>query len=407
MVNSGFGIQLFSGYRYENDLDVSNTIDAKAIYYWVNHRDEAVPSDAAYVVLVSCANIRMEGISPKGIALASTTSSAISRVKMTGRSDGINLLDCSNITIADSILRDQGAIRVDSSSNNIVRHNEFSNQNYLGIRLGSGSGNLISGNTFTNISDAIHSMKDVGNGNIVVSNNFTANEYALTVRGSVKVLDNVFDGNAYGILFSEGSGSIVTGNIFKNNEIGLSFSGSSSNFIYLNNFIDNDRQVTDAGVSEQSASTQASEERSGSTGSLQLAASHVSGVNFMPPPPPSSNIWDNGAEGNYWSDYTGSDKNGDGIGDSSYDLYGNNQDHFPLMKPVAVSEVPSPPNESSLLAPAGSPSQEPEPTEISDAEVKPEPFPMLVIATAFAASTAVVVGLIVIFKKRNRQVKQL
>ena len=77
------------------------------------------------------------------------------------------------------------------------------------------------------------------------------------------------------------------------------------------------------------------------------------------------------------------------------------------MKPVAVSKPPSPPTESSFLAPAGSPSQEPEPTEISDAEVKPEPFPMLVIATAFAASTAVVVGLIVIFKKRNRQVKQL
>lgn len=49
------------------------------------------------------------------------------------------------------------------------------------------------------------------------------------------------------------------------------------------------------------------------------------------------NIWDDGSKGNYWSDYSGEDSNGDGIGDSPYDIYtkdgGINQDRFPVISP--------------------------------------------------------------------------
>jgi hypothetical protein len=36
--------------------------------------------------------------------------------------------------------------------------------------------------------------------------------------------------------------------------------------------------------------------------------------------------------GNYWSDYTGTDGNGDGLGDSPYSIESNNDEH-PLMVP--------------------------------------------------------------------------
>jgi len=47
------------------------------------------------------------------------------------------------------------------------------------------------------------------------------------------------------------------------------------------------------------------------------------------------NVWDDGypSGGNYWSDYSGSDANGDGIGDSPYTIDGNNTDNYPLMAP--------------------------------------------------------------------------
>jgi len=56
------------------------------------------------------------------------------------------------------------------------------------------------------------------------------------------------------------------------------------------------------------------------------------------PRPPVHNQWDNGLEGNYWSDYNGTDANGDGIGDTAYVIDENNQDRYPLMS--LLTEAP-------------------------------------------------------------------
>ena len=45
------------------------------------------------------------------------------------------------------------------------------------------------------------------------------------------------------------------------------------------------------------------------------------------------NTWDNGCEGNYWSDYNGTDSDNDGVGDTPQVIDGNNTDHYPLMNP--------------------------------------------------------------------------
>ncbi len=41
--------------------------------------------------------------------------------------------------------------------------------------------------------------------------------------------------------------------------------------------------------------------------------------------------WDNDNVGNYWGEYSGLDKNNDGIGDSPYIIDENNKDNYPLM----------------------------------------------------------------------------
>jgi parallel beta-helix repeat protein len=123
----------------------------------------------------------------------------------------------------------------------------------------------------------------------------------------VKCKDGRFN-NISGNVISENGGSglafywpnaddntVTMNRISGNLEDGIFFESSSNgNHIYHNNFIDNTQQAFDE----------------------------------------SSNLWDNGypSGGNYWSDYTGEDNDGDGIGDTAYTIPpDNNEDHFPFM----------------------------------------------------------------------------
>jgi len=96
-----------------------------------------------------------------------------------------------------------------------------------------------------------------------------------------------------GLRLSYTSYNTIRENMIANNERGIVYSESYNNSIFHNNFEMNNMQISDQGV-----------------------------VHYP-------NLWDNGCEGNSWSNYNGTDLNGDGIGDT--DLPWEGVDHYPLM----------------------------------------------------------------------------
>lgn len=165
------------------------------------------------------------------------------------------------------------------SYNNTISNNTCQNRGYYGIELAQSSNNTLSNNTCLN--NSVYGIVLGASDNNSISTNIAKNN-----RGGI-------------VLINDSNNNFISGNIVENNIYNGIFitSDSDNNLIYHNNFMNNENQAYDNG----------------------------------------SNFWDNGypSGGNYWSDYTGTDVDGNGIGDTPYYILGdNNQDRYPLMNPV-------------------------------------------------------------------------
>jgi parallel beta-helix repeat protein len=82
-----------------NDVDFSNTVDGKAVCYWVNRQDEVVPDDAGYVAIVNSTGITVKNLdlrnSGQGILLAVTGNSTITGNNIADSDYGVALWNSS------------------------------------------------------------------------------------------------------------------------------------------------------------------------------------------------------------------------------------------------------------------------------------------------------------------------
>jgi parallel beta-helix repeat protein len=176
--------------------------------------------------------------------------------------------------------------------------------------LGSGGGNgfyvytatygvTIRNTNVKNFQYGIH-IEQWTSGSNVSWNTIINNGYGIYVRSSPynNVFWNTMINNGYGIYIDYSDGSNVSRNTIANNNYGIYMNQSSNNRIYHNSFINNTNQAYSS-----------------------LAS------------PVSINVWDDGypSGGNYWSDYSSVDANGDGIWDTPYNINYLNKDNYPLV----------------------------------------------------------------------------
>jgi len=189
----GFGVLGEDLSDFINDVDSSNTIDGKPIYYWVNKRDRTVPLDAGYVALVNCTLITIQGLT---------------------QTEAVQLIYTTNSTITNNIV----SFSLYYSSNNIILRNNFTHSGH-GIYLSGSSNNIISENNIT-ANSMFGILLWVSSNNSVTRNN---------------IADNGYDG----IYLYSCSNNTITGNNLANNGGGIRFLWASNNYIYHNNFINN------------------------------------------------------------------------------------------------------------------------------------------------------------------------
>ncbi|MDH5376606.1 MAG: PKD domain-containing protein, partial [Candidatus Bathyarchaeota archaeon] len=118
---------------------------------------------------------------------------------------------------------------------------------------------------------------------------------AISLEGSNDntISNNTISSNKLGFSFYASSSNTIVGNTISNSEyVGVDLFYSGYNTFHHNNFNNTDQVY-----------------------------------------PSGANAWDNGAEGNYWSDYNGTDADSDGIGDTPYKIDATNKDNHPLMNP--------------------------------------------------------------------------
>jgi parallel beta-helix repeat protein len=167
-----------------NDIDTSNTVNGKPIYYWINQHDRTVPLDAGCVILINCRNIEVQNLTlannKEGIILVNTESSEIKNCTLSNNKSGIRIRISSNVNITQNVFTENGeGVTVWESTDILVNKNQIANNTERGVELfdskehntvadnhisgcsvgieftASSNNNTISGNTITNCNQAI------------------------------------------------------------------------------------------------------------------------------------------------------------------------------------------------------------------------------------------------------------
>ncbi len=264
-------------------------------------------------------------------------------------SRGIDLTRRTNVTVQNTRISNfTYGIWLELCSDSRIIGNSITANKNIGILLRSSWSNGISGNSVTangGYGVALYASSD----NNIVENNLASNHGGFfsqySPRNSIAE-NNIAANSGVGICFYSSLSSSVSGNnITANNQngiemysysrynsisendiadsyCGIRLSFSPNNSISINNITDNDYGV----IIHYSDDNKFYHNRFIDNIQQVGIFSYVN----------DDNVWDSGYGGNYWSDYIGTDSDGDGIGDIPCFIDDENIDRYPLMNPYWI-----------------------------------------------------------------------
>jgi len=248
--------ELPKSFDYTHDIDTSNLIEGKSMYYFVEESDKDVPSDAGFVGLVDCENILVSDVNVSktgsGILLVRTNNSIIKNSVVRDNLHGILAL-YSNYNTIENIYgtrNDDTAVRIEYSRENKIFLNNLSENSYRygdGLELYNCNNHTIGNNTVNeNGGSGINIM--VSEHCNVLSNiaNYNHNGYGVYVGSNSDyndVNDNILIGNDKSNIALSASqyNHIINNNLDSSQDgSGVRLDYSSFNLIDNNKIIDND-----------------------------------------------------------------------------------------------------------------------------------------------------------------------